>query len=380
MDFSFSEAQLEHAEHVRRFVSEDLPRLLPEQPDDATFARAAWERCAEQGLLRWRVPQALGGASLDLTTLALAFETFGRYCPDLGFSYAFSANSWSLQTALIEFCSPEQRHYLEDVMAGRRIGAFAMTEGSAGSDTAALETRATRDGDDYVLNGSKAYVTLGPVADFAVVFASTNPEARAWGVSAFLVDRGTPGFEQLPADPKMGLAGTPIGCFELRECRIPVANRLGAEGVGSSLFSRVMEKERPFILAFTVGAMARQLDEAISFAQTREQFGQPIGKLQSVANRIVDMRLRLEFARMLVYKTAWLQSQGNSAQLEGAMAKLYLAEAFTASSLDALKTQGGRGYLTESGAGSDLAAAIGGLLYGGTTDIQRVVIARCLGL
>ncbi|MEM6708850.1 MAG: acyl-CoA dehydrogenase family protein [Pseudomonadota bacterium] len=228
MNYDPTRAQQRFLDELERFIVQELnPQLTPDQRD-APFNRGAWQRCADEGLLRWRVPTAQGGLGLDLSTAVLGYEAFGKYCSDVSFSYAFSAHSWSLMTALIEFADDAQQRYLQDVMSGGRIGAFAMTEADAGSDTAAIQSRAVRDGDEYVLNGSKAYITLAPVADFTLVFASTDPSRGAWGISAFLVDRDAPGVHAGDPDAKIWLAGAPLGPLTLTDCRVPASARVGA--------------------------------------------------------------------------------------------------------------------------------------------------------
>ncbi|MEM9163727.1 MAG: acyl-CoA dehydrogenase, partial [Cyanobacteria bacterium P01_F01_bin.4] len=201
-----------------------------------------------------------------------------------------------------------------------------------------------------------------------------------WGLSAFLVERSSSGFSTGPSQDKMGLRTAPFGEIFLKDCFVSEANRLGPEGAGFSISHSSLEYDRCFTLASQLGAMERQLDKTINYAKSREQYGQSIGKFQSVSNRIADMKLRLETARLLLYKVAWLKDQGQSAMLEAALLKLYLSESFVDSGLDAVRIHGGNGYLTEHGVERDLRDAIGGVIYAGTSDIQRNIIARTLGL
>jgi hypothetical protein len=260
------------------------------------------------------------------------------------------------------------------------IGAHGMSEPDTGSDAYNLRTRADRVDGGYVLNGSKMFVTNAPVADMAVVFATIDPAKKMWGITAFLVDYGTNGFSVSRNIEKMGLRTSPMGELVLQDCFIPDENRLGPEGAGARIFNDSMEWERSCILASNLGVMERQLEQCIAYSKERIQYGQPIGKYQSVANRIVDMKIRLETARMLLYKVAWLKKQGKAAVMEAAMAKLYLSETFVQSGLDAIRTLGGYGYMTEFEVERDLRDAIGGTIYSGTSDIQRNIIARLLGL
>jgi alkylation response protein AidB-like acyl-CoA dehydrogenase len=243
-----------------------------------------------------------------------------------------------------------------------------------------LRTAATKKDGGYVLNGTKTLITLAPLADFAIVFATTDPELGKWGVSTFLVDRDTAGFEVSPDMGKLGLRTAPIGELVFEDCFVPEENRIGPEGAGASIFNSSQEWERAVILAGQLGAMQRQLEQAIQYSNERQQFGQSIGKFQSVSNRSADMTLRLEAARLLIYKVAWLKSVGKSVMLDAAIAKLYLSECYVESSLDAIRVHGGYGYMTEFEVERDLRDAIGGTFYGGTSDIQRNIIARLVGL
>jgi alkylation response protein AidB-like acyl-CoA dehydrogenase len=264
--------------------------------------------------------------------------------------------------------------------SGELIGAHGMTEPDTGSDAYNLVTHAIPCDGGYLLNGTKMFVTNAPVADLAVVFATVDPGKGMWGITGFIVEKGTPGFSVSRGIEKMGLRTSPMGELVLQDCFVPTANRLGAEGVGSRIFNNSMEWERSCILASHLGTMERQLENSIRYARERVQFDKPIGKFQSVANRIVDMKIRLETARLLLYKVAWLKKNGQPAVMEAAMAKLYLSECFVQSGMDAIRTFGGYGYMTEFEVERDLRDAIGGTIYSGTSDIQRNIIARLLGL
>jgi alkylation response protein AidB-like acyl-CoA dehydrogenase len=231
-----------------------------------------------------------------------------------------------------------------------------------------------------VLNGTKTFVTNAPVCDMALVFATVDPGRKMFGVTGFLIDKGTPGFSVSRHIDKMGLRTSPMSEIILEDCFVPEEGRLGKEGIGSRIFSDSMEWERACILGSHLGAMERLLERCIQHANERHQFGQPISKFQSVANRIVDMKMRLDTARLLTYQVAWLKKKGRPAVMEAALAKLYLSECFVQSALDAVRTLGGYGYTTEYEVERDLRDAIGGTLYSGTSDIQRNIVARLLGL
>ena len=213
-----------------------------------------------------------------------------------------------------------------------------------------------------------------------LVYAAVQGSPGLAGLSAFLVDAATPGLEVSSAFEKMGLRTSPMGEVALTDCLIPAGNRLGPEGAGMAVFNSSMEWERSCLFASTVGAMQRQLDACVEYARSREQFGQPIGKFQSVAGMLADMYVRLEAARLLIYRVAWLKQQGRSAPAEAAAAKLFTSEAWVRSSQDAIQTHGAWGYLKDAGIERDLRDAVAGTIYSGTSEIQRVILARMLGL
>ncbi len=218
------------------------------------------------------------------------------------------------------------------------------------------------------------------VADLVIVFATTNPEWGPDGISAFLVDKGTPGFSASSGFDKMGLRTAPIGEIFLDDCAVAASQRLGPEGAGVAIFNSSLDYERASILAANVGAMERQLEKCVERAASWERFGKPIGKFQSVSNKIADMKVRLETARLLLYKVAWLKTKGRRASMEAAMAKLYISECMVKSSMEAISIFGGYGYMKEYEVERDLRDAIGGTIYSGTSDIQRLIIAKYMGL
>jgi len=382
VDFGWTDAQLARRRAALDFARAELADdELATRDHEGRFSHELWARCAKFGLLRLSVPAAHGGEELDLPTAMLVMEGLGEGCADNGLTFALNAQLWTVQRPIARFGTEAQRaRFLPGMADGRLLGAHALTEPDAGSDAFSLTTRAERRGDGYVLNGVKHLVTLAPIADVALVFAVTDPAAGKWGISGFLVERGTPGFTAAPMQHKMGLRTVPIGRLLFEDCVVPESARLGPEGAGIGISNHSLEVERCCILASQLGAMERQLARAVAHARTRRQFGQPIGKVQSVSNRIADMKLRLETARLLLYKVAWLVERGRPAMMEAALLKLYLAEAFVASGLDAVRIHGGEGYLSETGVERDLRDAIGGVLYAGTSDIQRNIVARLLGV
>lgn len=381
MDFSWTDEQLAFKKAVIEFAQKELNRDMIERDRDGEFARDLWKKCAQFGIQGLAVPEKYGGADTDILTAMLTMEGLGYGCNDNGLIFGINAQMWSVQHPILAFGSEEQKQkYLPGMVSGEIIGAHGMTEPDTGSDAYNLRSRAERVNGGYVLNGSKMFVTNAPVSDLSVVFATVDPTKGMWGITAFIVENGTQGYSISRDIEKMGLRTSPMGELILQDCFVPEENRIGPEGIGARIFNSSMEWERSCILASNLGTMERQLEKTIQYAREREQFGQPIGKYQSVANRIVDMKVRLETARLILYKVAWLKKMGKATTMEAAMAKLYLSESFVQSSLDAIQTMGGYGYMTEFEVERDLRDALGGTIYSGTSDIQKNIIARLLGL
>lgn len=381
MNFSWSAEQLEFKETVIGFAQKELNHGLLERDKEGQFCRENWRKCAEFGILGLPFPEEYGGAATDILTTMLTMEGLGYGCRDNGLVFALNAQMWSVQHPILTLgTSAQKKKYLSRLISGEMIGAHGMSEPDSGSDAYSLRTRAEKCEDGYRLNGTKTFVTSAPIADLALVFATTNPKKKMWGITAFLVERGTPGFKVSGDIEKMGMRTAPMGELILQDCYIPAENRLGPEGAGGRIFNSSMEWERSCILGSHLGAMEHQLEVCIRYANERRQFNQPIGKFQSVSNRIANMKVRLETARLHLYKVAWLKKQGKPATMEAAIAKLYLSEAFVESSMDAIRIHGGYGYMSEFGVERDLRDAIGGTLYSGTSDIQRNIITRLLGL
>ncbi len=381
MDFTWSEEQRAFRAAAVKFARSELNTGLLERDRQGEISLQNWKKCAEFGLLGLPIPRAYGGSGADILTAMLAMEGLGYGCRDNGLIFAMNAQMWSVQLPILNFGTEEQKaKYLPGMCAGEMIGAHGMTEADSGSDAHSLRTRAERVDGGYKLNGSKMFVTNAPFADMALIFATVDPDKGRWAITAFLVDKDTPGYSVSRQLDKMGLRTSPMGEIVLQDCFVPESCRLGQEGNGASIFNSSMEWERSCILAAHVGAMERQVEECVEYARTRKQFGAPIGKFQSVSNRIADMKVRLETARLLLYKMAWLKKEGKSALMEAAIAKLYLSECFVRSSEDAIRIHGGYGYMTEFEVERDLRDALGGTIYSGTSDIQRQIIARLMGL
>jgi alkylation response protein AidB-like acyl-CoA dehydrogenase len=381
MDFSLSKGQSELRDSVLRFARRELDDDVVRRDVRSEFSRALWQRCAAFGIQGLPIPEQYGGSGLDALSILVALEALGYACRDNGLLFSLNAQMWSCELPLLKFGREDQKkRFLPGLCDGSIIGVQAMTEPASGSDAFSLSTRAERTGSAYILNGTKTFITNAPVADVFVVFARTDPAQGFAGVSAFLVERDAPGLSVSREIHKMGLRTSPMGEIAFQDCEVPTDNLLGPLGAGLAIFNTSMDWERSCILACAVGTMQRVLERCVSYAKERSQFGHPIGKFQAVSHRIVNMQVRVETARLLLYKVGWLKASGKNTSAAAAMAKLYLSECFVESSLDAVTIHGGYGYTEEYEVERDLRDAVGSQLYSGTSDIQRNIIAGRLGL
>lgn len=383
MNFSFTSDQQQLKSDFRNFAEKELNSSIFERDKNLSFSREDWQKCADFGVLGIAVSATYGGRQkkLDLLSATLAMEGLGYSCRDNGLPFAMSAQMWTVQLPIEQFGTDEQKQrFLPDMVSGKKMACHALTEPNAGSDVFSMQTSATKVEGGYILNGEKCLITLAPVADLALVFAVTNSKLGKWGISAFIVEAGTLGFSVSTNKEKMGLRTVPIGNLYFKDCFVPEENRLGKEGAGWSITNHSLEHDRCSILASQLGAMEYQLEQSISFVKKRKQFGKSVGEFQSVSNRIAEMKLRLETSRLLLYNVAWIKDQGKPAMLESALLKLQLSESYVASSLDTIRNHGGYGYLSKNEVERELRDAIGGVIYAGTSDIQKNIIAKLLGL
>jgi alkylation response protein AidB-like acyl-CoA dehydrogenase len=383
MNVALTDEQQAWYDAAARFAAAELGDRADVRDRDARgeFSRGWYEKCAHHGLLGLPVPVCYGGRGQDLVAAVAAMEGLGYGCPDTGLVFAANASLWTVTMPILAFGTEAQkRRFVPGLCDGTLFGANAASEPGAGSDIFGMQTLAQRRGEGWVLNGRKTWVTGGPVADVFVVFATTDPAKGALGITGFVVPAGVPGFRVVREIPKMGMRTAPMGELVFEECVLGPEALLGREGRGARVFNAALEWERGAILAGVLGTMRRQLERCVEQARTRKQFGKPIGKFQSVSNRIVDMKIRLETCRPLVYSFARKKAAGLDATIEAAMAKLHVSECFVQNSLDALRLFGASGYATETGLERDLRDSVGGVIFSGTNDIQRNIIAQGMRL
>jgi len=383
MDFSWPKEYNDYRDKVLAFAASALTSDMIERDYKSEFSRELWDKCGEFGILGLACEAKYGGShsEIDVLRATYALQAFGYGCNDVGLGLAVNAHLWTVQMTISKFGSEEQKlKYLPKMASGEWIGAHGLSEDESGSDVFSLKTEATKVDGGYILNGHKRLVTLAPICDIALVFASTNPAHGKWGLTAFIVENNTDGFTRLPVQNKMGLRTAPIGRLNFENCFVPDQNVLGQAGAGWSISSYSLEYDRCCMLACKLGSMEKQLELAIEYAKKRKQFGKSISSFQAISHRIADMKSRLEIAKLLIYKLAWMKYNDMPGMLDGAILKLFLSESYVESSMDAIRIFGGSGYLTENGIERGLRDAIGGIIYAGTSDIQRNIIAGHLGL
>jgi hypothetical protein len=382
MDFSLSEEQRLLRENIVRFAREVLNPGAAERDRERTFSRELWRRCGEIGIQGLPAPEQYGGSGVDPLTCAMALEALGYGCHDGGLVFSLCAHLLSCVVPLWQHGNEEQkRRYLPGLCNGTLIGVHAMSEPGSGSDAFALRTKAERDGRGFRINGTKTFISNGPVADLVIVFAVTDAKkGYHGGITAFLVESSTRGFAASKTFQKMGLHTSPIGELVFDNVYVPEEAVLAGVGAGSGVFTASMDWERICLFASHVGAMERLLETAISYARTRSQFGQSIGKFQAVGHRIADMKVQLEAARLLTYRAAWRLGNARTASLDAAIAKLFVSESLVQTALATVQVHGGYGYMAEYEVERALRDAVASTLYSGTSEMQRNIITRWLGL
>lgn len=375
MDFAWSKEQEEFREKARAYAEKKLrPAPGAGAPEDG-FSRQEWNDCAAFGVQGSFVSRTYGGLGLDFTTGIAIQEGLGAGAADSGLLFSLNAHIWGCCMPILHAGTEEQkRKFLPRLCSGEHIGAHALSEPGAGSDISRVSTRAEARGNTFVLNGTKTFVSNGPVCDIALVYA----QVEGSGLTCFIVERNSQGCAVGRAIGKMGLRSSPFGELVFLDCAVPAANMLGKPGEGSMIFNAAMELERAFIFAPQIGVMERQLGACVAYGRTREQFEHPVAEFPAVAGLLADMKVRLETARLLIHQLAWLKDAGRNAFLEASIAKLYVSEAMVQNSLAAIRIHGAYGYTTEFEAEGQLRDSVGTLLCSGTSEIQRSIISRLL--
>jgi alkylation response protein AidB-like acyl-CoA dehydrogenase len=377
MDFALSAQHEEIRRTVRDFAEGRIAPVADELERRGEFPHEIIREAAALGLLGVPYPEAVGGTGLDALAYAITVEELARVSGSV--AIIVSAHTSLGCNPLYLAGTPEQQErYLRPLASGEKIGAYGLTEPGAGSDSRGTRTRARRDGESWILDGGKRFITNAGVADTYIVTAVTEASAESGRISAFIVEAGTPGFSIGRMEEKMGLHASNTGELIFEECRIPAENLLGAEGEGDKLFLATLDGGRIGIGAMALGLAQAAYEAASAYATQRQQFGRPIGSFQGVAFKIADMATRIDAARLLVYRAAWLKDQGRRYGTEAAMAKLFASEVARDVTNDAVQVHGGYGYVAEYKVERYLRDAKLTEIGEGTSEIQRLVIARNL--
>ncbi len=372
-----TETQEQIREAVRSFAQDRLAPGAAGRDAARTFPAAQIAEMGALGFMGMLVPEAYGGSDLGIAAYALALEEIAA--ADGACSTVVSVHSSVGCVPILRFGTEAQKaQFLPKMAAGEWIGAFALTEPQAGSDAAALRTRARRDGDDYVIDGTKQFITSGKNGNVAIVFAVTDPAAGKRGISAFIVPTDTPGYEVIRVEDKLGQHASDTCALAFTEMRVPAANRLGAEGDGYRIALANLEGGRIGIAAQAVGMARAAFEAARAYAAERVTFGQPIIRHQAVAFRLADMATRIETARQMLLHAAALREAGRPCLTEASMAKLVASEMAEAVCSAAIQIHGGYGYLADYPVERIYRDVRVCQIYEGTSDVQRLVIARSL--
>ncbi len=377
MNFGYSETQQMIRETARKFAEERLAPGTIERDEQALFPAQQVKELGELGFMGMMVPEEWGGSGLDSISYAIAVEEISRV--DASCGVIMSVNNSLVCYGLRHFGTNDQKErYLRDLAAGKKLGAFALSEPEAGSDASNQHTVAVRDGDYYIVNGTKNWITNGSTADYVLVMVATDKTKGSKGISTLLVEQGTPGFTVARKENKLGIRSSDTVSLSFADCRVPVGNRIGAEGEGFVFAMKTLEGGRIGIAAQAVGIAQGCLDASLRYAQERKAFDKPISDLQAIQFKLADMATSIEAARMLVYHAAWLKDNNQSFGAQAAMAKLLASKVAVQCALEAIQTHGGYGYVREYLVERYLRDAKITEIYEGTSEIQRLVIARSL--
>jgi alkylation response protein AidB-like acyl-CoA dehydrogenase len=382
--FSLSEEHKMIRDAARDFAQNEILPIAAEFDESGEFPQATIRKMGEMGFMGIEIPEEYGGAGMDTLAYVLALEEICK--ADASHGVIMSVNNSLYCHGIMKFGTEEQKQkFITPVASGKAIGAYSLTEPQSGSDAGTMKSRATREGDSYILNGRKSWVTSGPVAEYYVVFMMTDPEKQQKGISAFLVEAGTPGLMRGKKEPKLGIRASATSELIFENCRVPVANRLGEEGEGFKIAMTVLDAGRIGIATQALGIAEAAYEAARRYAVEREAFGQPIGAFQGTGFKIADMKTRIEASRLLIYNAALAKEKsktdGGRYSLEASMAKLFASETAMYVTHQAVQIHGGMGYSKELPLERYFRDAKITEIYEGTSEIQRLVISRSeLGL
>ncbi len=377
MDFELTEEQQMVREMTRAFVKREVKPVASPLDHEGIYPSELVKRLSEMGLMGMLVPQEFGGSGMDLLSCVVAMEEISKGWASL--AVAMSVHNSLVCAPILRFGSAAQKQkYLAPLARGEWLGCYALTEPSAGSDAGSIQTRAKRTENDFVLNGNKIFITNGNRADLAIVYAVTDPARDKKGISAFIVEKNSPGFVVGKLEDKLGLRSSDTASLLFEDCRVPHENLLGVEGEGFKIALATLDGGRIGIAAQALGIAQGCLEESVAYAQERRQFGRAIAEFEAIQWMLADMATEIDAARLLAYRAAWLAQQGRTFTKEAAMAKLFASEAANRAAYKAIQIFGGYGYTKEFAVERFFRDVRITTLYEGTSEIQRLVIARHL--
>ncbi|MBM7551797.1 acyl-CoA dehydrogenase [Thalassobacillus pellis] len=377
MNFQLTEEQEMLRKMVRDFARNEVEPTAAERDEEERFDRELFDKMAELGLTGIPWPEEYSGIGSDFVSYVIAVEELSRVCASTGVTLSahISLASWPI----FKFGNEEQKKtFLAQLASGEKLGAYALSEPGAGSDVSSMRTQAKLDGDHYILNGNKVWITNGGVGDIYIVFAKTDPEAGSRGISAFIVEKDTPGFTFGKKEKKLGIRSSPTTELIFEDCKVPKENLLGEEGQGFKIAMMTLDGGRNGIAAQAVGIAQGALDASVAYAKEREQFGKPIAQNQGISFKLADMATEVEAARLLTYQAAHLESEGQPYAKASAMAKLFAGDAAMRITVEAVQVYGGYGYTKDYPVERYMRDAKITQIYEGTNEIQRLVIGRML--
>jgi len=376
MDLTLTDEQQMMQDMVRNFAKSEIEPFIPRM-EAGEFPREVLKKMGKLGLMGITVPEKYGGSEMDFVSYILAIKELSKVSAVVG--VILSVHTSVGTNPIMYFGNDEQKdRYLPKMASGEYLGAFCLTESSSGSDAGALKTRAVKDGDDYVINGSKMFITNGGEADVYIVFASTNPAEKSYGITAFIVDKDTPGLIIGKDENKMGLHGSRTVELIFENMRVPATNRLGEEGQGFKIAMSNLDVGRIGIAAQALGIAEASLEAATDYAKERVQFGKPISMQQGIGFKLSDMATAVEASRLLVYRAAQLRAEGLPCGKEASMAKLFASKTAVDGSIEAIQVFGGYGYTEDYPVERYFRDAKVTEIYEGTSEIQRIVISKHL--
>jgi alkylation response protein AidB-like acyl-CoA dehydrogenase len=379
LDFTLTSEQKLFQKTIHEFCEKEIKPLAKKIDQEEYFSWELYKKMGKMGFMSMTVPKKYGGSGIDRVSYMISLEEISRVCGSTGITVE-AHNSLGVGHIFEKGTEAQRKKYLPNLLNGKAIAAWALTEPNAGSDAASLQTTAVPDDDEWVLNGTKQFITSGDIAEVVTVMAKTDKTKGAKGISAFIVEKDTPGFKAGQLEDKLGLRGSRTAELIFEDCRVPKENLLGEKDMGFVGAMNILDRGRTAIGAMSVGIARGALEESIEYAKQREQFGKPIGKNQAIQWMIADMATEIDAARLLVYRAAYLEDKNVPFSIEASMAKLFGSEIAMRATRNAIQIHGGYGYMRDRPLERFYRDVKLCQIGEGTSEVQRMIIAKRLGL